>query len=88
MTVLWVCVAFLLAIVWALTLVDIVRAHTTWGKTSAWVLLVLILPFIGAIAYWMMRKPAPGDADAQYIADAEVRRSRASKPVDSTRLGP
>ena len=88
MTVLWVCVGFILLIVWVLTIVDLVSAHLPMGKTAAWLLLILLLPFVGAIAYWATRKPKEGDADAQYLAEAEARHSRASQPFDSTRLGP
>ncbi len=88
MTVLWVCLSFILAIVWALTIVDLIRAHMTTGKTVGWLALIILLPFIGAIAYWANRKPQPGDADAAYLAEAEARHNRASQPFDSTRLGP
>ena len=87
MTILWVCVSFIVAIVWALTIVDLIRAHVGTGKTLAWLALIIVLPLIGSIVYWAMRKPEQGDADAQYLAEAQARHDRAGQSFDSTRLG-
>ena len=84
MTILWVCVSFIVAIVWALTIVDLIRAHMTTGKTVGWLALIIFLPLVGSIAYWAVRKPQPGDADAQYLAEAQARHDRAGQSFDST----
>ena len=86
MTILWVCVSFILAIVWALTIVDLIRAHMTTGKTVGWLALIIFLPLIGSIVYWAIRKPEPGDADQAYLAEAQARHDRASQRSDGPRL--
>jgi Phospholipase_D-nuclease N-terminal len=55
-------IATLIVVIDALTLVDAARRpHSRWGLV-AWVLAVLVLPLVGAVAYWVLRGPAPSDA--------------------------
>ena len=56
MSVLWGVLAVLLAVVWLVTISDLVRRHLGTQRTVAWLLLVLILPFAGAALYWILRK--------------------------------
>ena len=57
-------VAVLLAVVWIVTVSDLVRRHLGRQRTIAWVLIVLILPFAGAALYWVLRKPEGADRGA------------------------
>ena len=84
MSFIWWMLAVAVAIVWVISLVDIFRRHLGAGRTAAYVLLVLILPLVGSLIYWALRKPEPGDA--QRTADAErARREEARRrPFDST----
>ena len=53
----WVlCIALLL--VWALTIVDIFNRGLSTKQTAAWLLIVILLPFLGSALYWVIR---PGD---------------------------
>ena len=61
-----------------LTIVDIVRSHLGAGKTAAFILLVVILPIIGSIIYWAVRKPSADEVELSYEADAE-RRAQANR---------
>ena len=61
-----------------LTIVDIVRSHLGAGKTSAFILLVVILPIIGSIIYWAVRKPSADEVEQSYEVDAE-RRAQANR---------
>lgn len=57
-------IGFVLLLIWVLTLVDIVRRPDL--KTSSkvlWALLVLIIPIIGLIIYFIARPAQPGDRD-------------------------
>ena len=48
-------------IAWAVALVDIVRsrARFTGGQLAAWILIVVILPVVGTILYFVVgRRPA------------------------------
>ena len=75
MTLLWIFVSIIAVILAIVTIVDIVQRHYGGGKTALWIVLVVILPFLGSIAYWALRKPAPADAEAVYLEQAELRRS-------------
>jgi len=76
----WGVIAVLLLIVWALSIYDIVRRRLGTKRTAAWVLIVVILPVVGSILYWAMRKPEPGDAQHKYEADRS-RREEAERRV-------
>jgi hypothetical protein len=87
MTIVWVTLAIAVVIVWVISLVDIFRRHLGAQRTAAWVLIVLILPLVGSVLYWALRKPEPGEA--QRIADAQRdrREQAARKPFDSSGFG-
>lgn len=74
---LWLLGVVVLLIV-VLTIVDIVRSHLGAGKTAAFILLVVILPIIGSIIYWAVRKPSADEVELSYEADAE-RRAQANR---------
>ena len=84
MSIIWITVAIALIIVWAITVVDIFRRHLGAKRTVAWLLLVVILPFVGSVIYWVLRKPDPGDAERTFEAQADRRRQAGSRPFDST----
>jgi hypothetical protein len=72
-TLFWIIVIPIVAVVVALTIYDIFRHHMGGWASAGWVLLVVILPLIGSIIWWAARKPLPGDVEAAYRAEAEVR---------------
>ena len=51
-----------------------------------WLALIVLLPFVGALIYWGMRKPSQDEIDQHMLGEAELRRSAASRPFDSTGL--
>ena len=57
MSVLWGVMAVVVAIVWLVTVADLVRRHLGTKRTVAWLLIVLILPLLGAALYWVLRGP-------------------------------
>jgi hypothetical protein len=57
MTVLWGVMAVVVAVVWLVTVSDLVRRDLGTKKTVAWLLIVLIVPLIGAGLYWVLRGP-------------------------------
>jgi O-antigen ligase len=87
MSLIWATLATLALILAVFSIVDIVRRRLGTGPTVAWVLLVVILPFVGSVVYWALRKPEP--EDVQRIADAERAREDEARrrSVDSTGLG-
>lgn len=77
MTLLWIFGSIIAAILAIVTIVDIVQRHYSGGKTALWIVLVVILPFLGSIAYWAIRPPAAGEAEAAYLEQSELRRTGA-----------
>jgi hypothetical protein len=60
-----VLIAIPLLLIWVLTLVDLVRRHDlSTGRKVLWAILVLILPVIGVIIYFVARPPQPTDRGA------------------------
>ena len=86
MTVFWIIGVTALAVIWAISIVDVFRRHFSAGTTVGWLALIVLLPFIGALIYWGVRKPTPDEVEQQYLSDAELRRSTAARPFDSTGL--
>jgi uncharacterized protein (DUF58 family) len=70
------------------TIVDAIRQPYSTMATVGWIVLVLVLPFVGAIIYWIVRKPELPDAEAQYRLEAEQRHAAAHRPMDGPGLGP
>jgi hypothetical protein len=73
MTIIWVTIGIALVIVWVITIVDIIRRHLGAKMTTAWLLIVLILPFLGALLYWVLRKPEAGELERTAEAQASLR---------------
>jgi hypothetical protein len=69
----WWLLGVFVVVIWIATIVDIIRRrHTRTGaKTAAWVLLVLILPVLGSITYFLVNgaagPSAPRDADLDHV---------------------
>ena len=87
MTVLWIIVASALLMVWALTITDVFRRHYSGGTTVGYLALIVILPFVGSLIYWAVRKPTRAEAEQEYLAQADLQRSSAAH-YDKTRMGP
>ena len=80
MSLVWGAIALALLIVWAISIYDIVRRPLGRKRTAAWILIVVILPVVGSIAYWATRKPEPGEAEHKFEADRS-RREEAERRV-------
>jgi ABC-type transport system involved in cytochrome bd biosynthesis fused ATPase/permease subunit len=77
-----------LLVVACLTIRDIFRRGLGMGKTSAWLLIVILVPLLGAIAYWVTRKSSPDEVERVYDNERALRESAQRRPVDNTYLGP
>jgi hypothetical protein len=87
MSVLWILVFCLVALVWVLTVVDFFRRHYSGWTLVGWLALIVFLPIVGSIIYWFARKPTREEAEQQYLAEADRRRSAGARPFDSTGWG-
>jgi type VI protein secretion system component VasK len=81
MTFVWVILGLLLLMVWAVTVVDIFRSHLDRTHTAAWLLIVVLLPFVGAILYWVMRKPSGDEVQQAALAEQSRRDEARRRPV-------
>jgi NADH:ubiquinone oxidoreductase subunit 6 (subunit J) len=84
MSIIWWLLAVAVAIVWVISLVDIFRRRLDTGRTVAWVLLVLILPLVGSLIYWALRKPEADEATRTADAERARRDEARRRPFDST----
>jgi hypothetical protein len=64
--VLWAC--FWIVCVW-----DIVRRHLGAGRTAAWLLIVILLPFAGALLYWILRPTPPEEVQRRMDLETDIR---------------
>jgi uncharacterized integral membrane protein len=79
----------ILLVIWVVTIVDIVRSHLGTAKTAAWILIVVILPFVGALLYWfVLRQPSEGEVQRQIDNERAMRESARHAPFDSTSIRP
>jgi hypothetical protein len=82
MTWLVVIIVPLLIVLAALTVVDVFRNVSGGMAIAGWVVLVVVLPVIGSLIYWLTRRGEPDAAEQAYLAQADLRRERAQLPID------
>jgi hypothetical protein len=87
MTVLWTIIGVILVIVWIVSIVDILRHNLGMKQTVAWLLIVLILPFIGTLLYWALRRPSAEEAQRALASAEAMRHGGVRPPFDSTHVG-
>jgi hypothetical protein len=56
MSAFWVAISVALVAVWVFTVVDLFSRHLDRRHTLAWFLIVILLPFVGALLYWVLRR--------------------------------
>jgi hypothetical protein len=71
-TFVWVFILLPLIVVWAIGVVDIVRRPLSRPATAAWIVIVLVLPFIGTLVYFLLRKPTQQEIELQRAAAADT----------------
>ena len=66
----WWLVAVFIVIIWVFTIVDIIRRRhsRSSGQNAAWILLVLIIPLIGTIVYFLVN----GTEGSKAVRDADL----------------
>jgi hypothetical protein len=77
MSLLWTMLFCVVALVWVITIVDIIRQRYSGGTTAAWLAMVVLLPLLGSIIYTFARKSTREDAEQAYLAEADRRRGAA-----------
>jgi hypothetical protein len=69
----WVFILVPLLVVWVIGLVDIVRRPLSRQATAAWIVVVLVFPFIGTLVYFLLRKPTQEELRLHRAARADPR---------------
>jgi hypothetical protein len=68
----WVFILIPLLIVWVLGIADIVRRdNLDRSRKAGWILIVVLLPVIGTIVYFAMRKPSEKEIEEVQAASRE-----------------
>jgi Phospholipase_D-nuclease N-terminal len=68
----WVFILLPLVVIWVIGLIDIVRRPLSRQATAAWIVVVLLLPFMGTLVYFLLRKPTQEELQIQRAAAADV----------------
>jgi hypothetical protein len=75
-------------VLWVVAVHDMLRREHSGLKIAAMLVLILIVPILGPLLYFVFRgpgdAPAPEDAEAAYLARAELQREAARRPVGGT----
>jgi hypothetical protein len=66
-------IAIPLAIAWIIGVVDILRRGLPTGQAALWILVVIVFPIVGTLAYFTMRKPTDAEIRAAQAAAADRR---------------
>jgi O-antigen/teichoic acid export membrane protein len=82
MTAVWTVIGILLLVVWVVTIVDVFRRHYSGWTTVGYLALIVILPFVGTLIYWFVRKPTQAEIERAYRGEAEIRSGAGSRPID------
>jgi hypothetical protein len=67
----WIFIILPLLIIWGIAIYDILRRPLSRQTKAAWVLIVVLLPVIGTIAYFVLRKPSDEEIRLKMQADAD-----------------
>jgi ABC-type transport system involved in cytochrome c biogenesis permease component len=68
-------------ILWVAAVVDVVRAGGSGLKIAAMLVLILVLPILGPLLYFALRKPEQRSAEQLHMADQDLRREAARRQV-------
>jgi Phospholipase_D-nuclease N-terminal len=71
-------------ILWIAAVVDVIRHGHSGLKIAAVLVLVLIVPIVGPLLYFIFRKPEAHSAEDIAMAQADLRREAARRPVGGT----
>src|SRR5215211_4253812 len=65
-----------LVIIWVIAVIDIVRRPLQRRTKIAWIVIVLVLPFLGAIVYFALRTPSKDEGVLRHQAAADLHGAR------------
>jgi hypothetical protein len=65
-----------LVIIWVIAVVDIVRRPLQGRTKIAWIIIVLVVPFVGAILYFALRTPSKEEGVLRHEAVQDLHGGR------------
>jgi len=71
-------------ILWIAAVTDVIRRGGSGVKIAATLVLVLVVPILGPLLYFVFRSSGPEDAEATAMAQADLRREAARRPIGGT----
>ena len=74
-TAVWIFILVPLILIWILGVSDIVRRDLPRSTTAGWLLIVILLPVLGTVVYFVLRKPTEQEIERKQEAAAELRKS-------------
>jgi hypothetical protein len=72
----WTLIVICVVIIWVITLIDLFRRHLGAGPTAGWLIIVILLPFVGAVAYWIVRKPSSEEVAHSMQVQGDIQREQ------------
>jgi hypothetical protein len=72
---------------WGAAVLDVIRRHYSGWSIVGWLLLILLVPVIGPLIYFATRDPSREDVEQTYLAQRDIQRQAAGRPVGGTRIG-
>jgi hypothetical protein len=71
-------------ILWVAAVVDVFRHGYSGLKIAALLVLILIVPILGPILYFVFRPREPVSAEEVYLAQESMRQEAAGRPIGGT----
>jgi hypothetical protein len=71
-------------ILWIVAVADVIRSGGSGLKVAAVLVLILVVPILGPLLYFVFRRPEPASAEAVQMAQEDLRREAARRPVGGT----
>ncbi|HSD81468.1 MAG TPA: PLD nuclease N-terminal domain-containing protein [Solirubrobacteraceae bacterium] len=68
-------------ILWVAAVVDVIRHGGSGLKIAGTLVLILVVPILGPLLYFAFRHVEPTSAEDRYMAEADLRREAARRPV-------
>ena len=69
----WPLILIPVVAIWIIGLVDTFRRDLPWGRKAGWTLVVVLLPLVGTITYFLFRKPTQAEIKQAQQARADLR---------------
>jgi hypothetical protein len=73
-----------IVILWVAAVVDVFRHGYSGLKIAALLVLILIVPILGPILYFVFRPREPVSAEEVYLAQESLRQEAAGRPIGGT----